>query len=54
MAVKRHKGIHLYAQTERIRKNDITKKIAYNKDGTPKSMVTVLKELQKEAAKDGK
>lgn len=39
----------LKTQAERVRKDGTVKKILYNKDGTVKSMITILKELQREA-----
>lgn len=39
----------LKTQAERVRKDSTVKKILYNKDGTPKSMITILEELQREA-----
>lgn len=40
--------VMLKAQAERA-KNDITKKLMYNKDGTIKSMIEILKQLRREA-----
>lgn len=39
----------LKTKAERVRKDGTVKKILYNKDGTVKSMITILKELQREA-----
>lgn len=39
----------LKAQAGRVRKSGTVKKIAYNKDGTVKSMTAILEELQREA-----
>ncbi len=37
----------LKEQAERARKSDLTKRLIYKKDGKVKSMITILKELQR-------